>query len=227
MIKAVIFDLDGTLCDTMEDLLTAMNAMLRSFGWPERTRGELLRFINRGARAFVADSMPEGSHSSPDDEIVSRALKVYNDCYAACYGDKTVPYEGMKEALIGLSKKYALGVLSNKQEPFVRLIIDSVFPGIFTSVHGNADGVPTKPDPRSLDRCLSELGAEPSECVFVGDSDVDMRTGNNAGMISLGVLWGYRDRATLEGAGAAALCEKPADLPAVIGRLGAPASSES
>ena len=200
MIKAVIFDLDGTLCDTMEDLLTAMNAMLRSFGWPERTRGELLRFINRGARAFVADSMPEGSHSSPDDEIVSRALKVYNDCYAACCGDKTVPYEGIKETLIGLSKKYALGVLSNKQEPFVRLIID---------------------------RCLSELGAEPSECVFVGDSDVDMRTGNNAGMISLGVLWGYRDRATLEGAGAAALCEKPADLPAVIGRLGAPASSES
>ena len=93
MIKAIIFDLDGTLCDTMEDLREAMNAMLRSFGWAERSRKELLRFINRGARNFVADSMPDGSYSSIDDESVTRALKKYNDCYAECCGNATRPYD--------------------------------------------------------------------------------------------------------------------------------------
>lgn len=218
-IKAVIFDLDGTLCDTMDDLLTAMNGMLRSFGWQERTREELLRFINRGARNFVADSMPDGSWESIDDEIVTRSLKVYNDCYARCCGDKTVPYEGMAEALSLLGERYALGVLSNKQEHFVKAITEDVFPGVFRSIHGNVTGIPTKPDPRSLDRCLAELGVKAEECVFVGDSDVDMKTGANAGMIPLGVTWGYRDRETLERAGAAVLCDTPAELPAVIDGL--------
>lgn len=219
MIKAVIFDLDGTLCDTFADLQTAMNAMLRSFGWAERSREELLRFINRGARNFVADSMPDGSHTSADDPIVTEALKKYNACYAECVGEQTVPYPGMCEAVKELKKHYRLGVLSNKQDAFVKLIINDVFPGDFSSVHGNVDGIPTKPDPRSLDRLTTELDVKPEECVFVGDSDVDMRTGTNGGMIPLGVLWGYRGRDVLEAAGAKAFCETVADLPSVIAEL--------
>lgn len=219
MIKAIIFDLDGTLCDTMDDLLTAMNGMLRSFGWHERTRDELLRFINRGARAFVGDSMPEGSHNGYDDEAVTRALAVYNDCYAECCGDKTVPYEGMADALALLKEKYALGVLSNKQEHFVCSIVEDVFPCTFKSVHGNVPGIPTKPDARSLDRCLSEMGVTAEECVFVGDSDVDIKTAQNAGIIPMGVTWGYRDRETLDSAGAVLLCDSPKDMPALIAAL--------
>lgn len=219
MIKAIIFDLDGTLCDTMDDLLTAMNAMLRSFGWKERTRDELLRFINRGARAFVGDSMPEGSHSGYNDEAVTRALKVYNDCYAKCCGEKTVPYEGMTDALAVLKEKYVLGVLSNKQEPFVRRIIEDIFPHTFASVHGNVAGVPTKPDSRSVDRCLADMGVTADECVFVGDSDVDMQTALNAGMRPLGVTWGYRDRDTLAAAGAVSLCDAAVDMAAVIAEM--------
>ena len=212
MLKAIIFDLDGTLCDTIGDLRIAMNAMLRSFGWPERSREELLRFINRGARLFVAQSMPEGSWQSVDDEIVSTALAKYNDCYAECCGTDCRPYAGMSEALAELGERYRLGVLSNKQHPFVRRIVDGTFPGVFASAHGDAPGFPRKPDPRALDRLTSELGISPEECALVGDSDIDMLTARNAGMLPVGVLWGYRDRATLEGAGAKVLVAEPREL---------------
>ena len=212
MLKAIIFDLDGTLCDTIGDLRIAMNAMLRSYGWPERTREELLRFINRGARWFVAQSMPEGSWSDIEDDAVSEALARYNDCYAECCGTDCKPYDGIAEALAELGKRYKLGVLSNKQHPFVRRIIDGTFPGVFSSAHGDAPGFARKPDPRALDRLTSELCVAPEECAFIGDSDIDMLTARNAGMLPIGVLWGYRDRATLEAAGAKVLVERPAEL---------------
>lgn len=212
MLKSIIFDLDGTLCDTMGDLLCAMNAMLRSFGWPERTRDDLLRFINRGARLFVAQSMPDGSWSSIDDKIVTDALEKYNECYAECCGMYSRPYDGIPEALAALSEKYTLGVLSNKQHPFVRRIIGSTFPGVFAAVYGNEPGVPTKPDARATDRLLRDFGADASECAFVGDSDIDMQTACNAGMLPVGVLWGYRGRDVLAKAGAKVLCADPHDL---------------
>ena len=216
MLKAIIFDLDGTLCDTIGDLQIAMNEMLRSFGWPERSREELIRFINRGARLFVAQSMPEGTWTTPDDETVSVALEKYNDCYAAHCGEDCRPYDGMHEALAELGSKYKLGVLSNKQHPFVRRIVDSTFPGVFASAHGDAPGFARKPDPRALDRLTSELGVAPEECALVGDSDIDMLTAHNAGMLPVGVLWGYRDRAVLEAAGAKVLVAEPRELAAAI-----------
>ena len=217
MIKAILFDLDGTLCDTIGDLRTAMNAMLRSFGWKERSREELLRFINRGARMFVAQSMPEGTWNTPEDDTVTAALAEYNKCYAECCGEDCRPYDGMSEALDALSRRFALGVLSNKQHPFVKRIIDSTFPGVFKSVHGNVPGIPTKPDPRALDRLTSELGAAPEECAFVGDSDIDMLTARNAGMLPVGVLWGYRTRDVLENAGAKLLVSEPGELVTAFG----------
>lgn len=212
MLKSIIFDLDGTLCDTMDDLLCAMNAMLRSFGWPERTRADLTRFINRGARFFVARSMPDGSWQDIEDDIVTAALKKYNECYAECCGKYSLPYEGIPEVLAELSKSYTLGVLSNKQHPFVRRIIESTFPGVFASVYGNEPGIPTKPDARAMDRLLGELGVEAAECAFVGDSDIDMQSARNAGMLPIGVLWGYRGRDVLEAAGAKVLCDEPKEL---------------
>lgn len=219
MLKSVIFDLDGTLCDTMGDLLCAMNAMLRSFGWPERTRDELTRFINRGARVFVALSMPDGSWQDIDDDIVTSALECYNQYYAECCGRYSHPYDGVPEMLAELSKSYTLGVLSNKQHPFVRRIIESTFPGVFASVYGNEPGIPTKPDARAMDRLLGELRVEAAECAFVGDSDIDMQSACNAGMLPVGVLWGYRPRDVLEAAGARVLCAEPHELVTKLGQL--------
>lgn len=219
MIKAIIFDLDGTLCDTMEDLLTAMNGMLRHFGWRERSREELLRFINRGARNFVSDSMPEGSFETIYDETVDRAIEVYNGCYAECYCEKTAEYEGMTELLSELKKDFRLGVLSNKQEFFVKDIIDRLFPDIFDSVHGQVEEVPTKPDPEALMRNLADMGVCAEECVFVGDSDVDMKTGKNSGMYTVGVSWGYRSPEILLSAGADAICNTASDISDTVRRI--------
>ena len=213
MYRALIFDLDGTLADTLGDLQLAMNEMLRSFGWPERSRGELLRFINRGARSFVADSMPAGSWRTKEDEIVDRALTAYGEAYRSRPIVLTKPFPGICEALASLKeKKVRLAVLSNKQDDLVRMIVDTLFPGIFDAVSGQRD-LPVKPDPSAALQLADKLGVPPRECVFCGDSDIDMKTARNAGMLSLGVLWGYRDRDCLVSAGAEHLLSSPDDIP--------------
>ncbi len=213
MYKALIFDLDGTLADTLDDLQLAMNEMLRSFGWPERSRAELLRFINRGARNFVADSMPDGSWKTKDDEIVDRALAAYGEAYRSRPIVLTKPFPGIREALASLKKKKVrLAVLSNKQDELVRVIIETLFPGVFDAVSGQRD-LPVKPDPAAALQLADKLGVLPRECVFCGDSDIDMRTARNAGMLSLGVLWGYRDEGCLAAAGADHLIASPEDIP--------------
>lgn len=212
MIKAAIFDLDGTLADTLPDLLTAMNGMLRHFGWPERTLAELKSFINRGARVFVARSMPEGSWSDMHDPIVDEAIEVYNACYDKCYNDETCPFDGITETVEALvSAGLGLGVLSNKQDFFVKPMTEKLFPGSFGIIRGQGE-YPEKPEPTSAIVTARELGALPEECVFVGDSDIDMKTAVNAGMYPIGVAWGYRDPEVLIEAGAKYIAKTPADL---------------
>lgn len=216
MIKAAIFDLDGTLADTLDDLGTAMNGMLRHFGWRERSREELRGFINRGARFFVASSMPEGSWNDMHDPIVDEAIAVYNKCYDKCFNDQTCPFDGIPEALSSLKAAgIGLGVLSNKQDFFVKPIAEKLFPNTFDIIRGHGE-FPEKPSPESALATAHELGAKPEECVFVGDSDIDMKTAVNAGMYPIGVAWGYRDAEVLRAAGAAYIASTPADLTAHI-----------
>lgn len=218
MIKAVIFDLDGTLADTMVDLQRAMNAMLRQCGWPERSREELTQFINKGARAFVARSMPEGSWETMDDEAVTRSLEIYSEHYAKCYLEGTAAFPGVAEALDALRERgISLAVLSNKQDRFTKAIIEKLFPGVFAEVWGQSD-YPTKPDPAAALEIARRLGVEPAECAFVGDSDVDMKTAKNAGMRSVGVSWGYRDVDVLREAGAKAVVSNAAELPNALSK---------
>ena len=216
MIKGVIFDFDGTLADTVPDLETAMNNMLRRYGWRERTRDEILSFINRGVRAFVARAMPKGSYETIDDDIVNEAIAVYNEEYAKCCNDKTAPFPGVADAIASLkSEGIKLGVLSNKQDEFVKLMTEKLFPGAFDSVHGQSD-LPEKPSPESAYLVASEMGVAPSECAFVGDSDVDMKTGVNSGMLPVGVLWGYRGADVLREAGASVIVSDADELVSVI-----------
>ena len=212
MIKAVIFDLDGTLADTLDDLGTAMNKMLAHFGWQGRTREELQSFINRGARVFVARSMPEGSWEDINDPIVTEALKYYDACYNECFNELTHPYDGIPEALDVLAESgVKMSVLSNKQDKFVRLICERIFPDTFTVIRGHGQ-FPEKPSPESALATAEEMGVLPSECVFIGDSDVDMKTAKNAGMYPIGVSWGYRSREVLLEAGAAFIADTPEEF---------------
>lgn len=212
MTKAILFDLDGTLADTMGDLVLAMNEMLRQLGYPERTREELLRCINRGARNFVYGALPDGAFPSIDDEGVTNALRIYSAAYAAHPVVTTAEFPGMTEALRALKADgWRLGVLSNKQDELVQTVIATLFPGIFDAVSGQRD-LPTKPNPAAALRMAAALGAEPRNCVFCGDSDIDMKTAVNAGMYPLGVAWGYRSPDVLRAAGAAAIVEKTEDL---------------
>lgn len=217
--KAVIFDLDGTLADTLDDLQVAMNKMLVSYGWPERSRDELLSFINQGARRFVAQSMPEGSYDDESDDSVTEALRIYSEKYAEAYCVHTAPYGNIKAELEKLKADgYKLAVLSNKQDAFVKVIVKNLFPGIFEIAAGQSD-LPTKPDPTAALFIADKLGVSPDKCIFVGDSDVDMKTGVNAGMYSLGVSWGYRSPDVLTAAGAKSLVREPGDLFTVISSL--------
>lgn len=216
MIKAVILDLDGTLADTMDDLLTAMNSMLKHLGYKERTRDELLSFINKGARLFVGRSLPEEVVKTFDDPIVTKALGIYSEYYSKCYSDKTHEYEGITEELLRLKEKgILLGVLSNKQDRFVKDIVYKLFPGIFECVRGQTE-LPEKPDPSGAFAVAKELGVSPFECAFVGDSDVDIKTALNAEMKCVGVSWGYRDEECLKAAGAEYIVREVSSLADVL-----------
>lgn len=216
-IRAFIFDLDGTLCDTLPDLLRAMNAMLSRMGYPERSREELLGFINRGNRYFVWRSLPDGAAASPDDPLVDRAMAINAEEYHKCYVCETCAYEGMTDALRTLKARgMRLGVLTNKRDRFAKLIVEKLFPDVFDVVRGNIDKMPAKPDPAPALEVAEKLGAAPSKCIFVGDSDIDMLTATNSGMLPVGVLWGYRDRKCLTDAGANILLSRPGELCDII-----------
>lgn len=202
MVFAVIFDLDGTLADTMDDLGTAMNNMLKKLGYDTRTKGELIRFINNGARNFVRQSLPEELQDI--DLVVDSALATYEDEYSKCYANDTYPFDGIPEALGGLKeRKIRLGVLSNKQDKFVRALTEKLFgKKLFKCTLGNRDDLPKKPNPEGALLVAKALGAKPENCIFVGDSDVDVKTAHNAGMLSIAVTWGYRTEQILREAGA-------------------------
>ena len=215
MIKAAIFDLDGTLADTMDDLRTAMNAMLRSFGWAQRSRDDLLRFINKGAYSFVKDALPDDIDK--DEETVQKALKTYSEFYTKCYDDKTYPYHGITDELIKLhAAGIKLGVLSNKQDRFVKVIMEKLFDAaLFSEIEGQLD-LPAKPDPASALRLADRMGVTADECAFIGDSDADMETAINAGMTPVAVSWGYRDADFLRKVGAKHVIGTPSETASVI-----------
>lgn len=196
MIKGVIFDLDGTLADTLPDLGSAMNAMLCQFGFPQRTREEHRLAICYGSREFVRLSLPEGAR---EDSLIDSALSVYKKCYLAACTVQTRPYEGVSEMLRSLVQKgIPVAVQTNKPMPLAKAVVEKYFTDIaFTAVIGHEEGRPTKPDPTAALLIAEKMGLAAGEIAFVGDSDVDMQTARNAGMQPVGVTWGYRDADTL------------------------------
>ena len=215
MIKGVIFDLDGTLLDTLWDLGAAMNKMLMQFGFPVREREQHRQAICYGAREFVRLSLPENKR---DDSTVSCALAAYRTYYASACTCGTYPYDGITELLQTLAeKKIPLAVYSNKPMEQTKSVVAHYFGEIpFAAVIGHKAGSPTKPDPTVALAIADEMGLSPSEIAFVGDSEVDMKTACHAGMVPIGVLWGYRKQEDLLSGGATALCENTKTLKALV-----------
>ncbi|HIS60476.1 MAG TPA: HAD family hydrolase [Candidatus Faecousia faecipullorum] len=207
----ILFDLDGTLLDTLEDILAATNYALSVHGYPSRTLAELRRFVGNGAENQIRLSLPEGA--SPEE--VQTVLATYKPYYTAHCQHFTRPYEGIPQALAQISRKYPLAIVSNKPDAAVKALCAREFPGIFAL--GESPDCPRKPDPAMVRKALAAIGAD--TCVFVGDSEVDLLTAKNAGVPCLSVLWGFRDREDLEKAGALRLCQDPAELPQVLDSL--------
>ena len=195
----VIFDLDGTLLDTLQDLADAVNYALRKEGMPERTIDEVRRFVGNGVRLLMIRAVP-GGESNPLFEETFAQFKEY---YGEHCNDNTKPYEGMIELLETLkSKGYSVAIVSNKIDFAVKELSALYFKGIVPVAIGEKEGVRRKPAPDTVREALKELGRTAEESVYVGDSDVDIETAKNAGMPCVSVLWGFRDREFLEEHGA-------------------------
>ena len=212
MKKLLIFDLDGTLADTLSSITHAINLAAEKFGYPQKDNEEVRRAIGNGARMLVKRLMPE---SEAADE---NKLQSFFDLYEAMY-DKTFMevdncYDGMKETVIELHKRgYTIAVLSNKQDKYVVPLAKALLgEEILAFAAGQRKEYPKKPDPTVPLMIVEMLGAMPENTAFIGDSDVDIITGKNAGMRTVGCDWGYRPRAELESCAPDHLISSPEDL---------------
>ncbi len=212
MIKAVIFDLDGTLAYTLEDLRTGMNLMLEEMNYPLRTTEDILNAVNCGALEFVRKSLPEEIRE--DEELVKKCHSIYSAHYSKHYLDKTVLYNGVEETVARLKEKgLKLAVLSNKGDEHTVNLTKKLFgEDVFDHIQGYKPDFPTKPDPTSALHIAKTFGCEPCEVLYVGDSNVDMETARNAGFFACGCTWGYRSRKILVQSGASVLVDKAEEL---------------
>lgn len=214
MYRTVIFDLDGTLLDTIQDLADAGNWVCRRNGWPEHTLAEYTAMVGHGIPDLVRSFSPEQFRSSL---LLVSTLDQFNARYGAHKMDKTAPYAGIPELLHRLKDRgLTLAVFSNKADEFSQEIVAHYFPGVFDQVQGKRPDVPGKPDPTGVHQIMERLGAKPEETIYVGDSDTDMETGRNAGLFTCGVSWGFRSRETLAEAGANCIVDCVEELEARI-----------
>lgn len=207
--KAIIFDLDGTLTDTLFDLMQSTNYALRSQNWPERSLEEVREFVGNGVRRLMERAVPEGVSA----EAFEQCFKVFQTHYVEHCQDHTSLYEGVHELLVELKARgYKMAIVSNKLQEGVDELYQAFFKGLIDVALGDRPGWLRKPYPDMVYKALDELGVTCEEAVYIGDSEVDMATARNAGLPCISVLWGFRDRDYLCEIGAFQMVEKPADI---------------
>ena len=207
--QTAIFDMDGTILETLEDMCASVNVTMDHVGYPRRTMDEVRRFVGNGAAKLIERCMPAGA----EDPKYPAALEFYRAYYVAHAQIKTGPYPGIPELLNKLSREgVRLAVVSNKPDEAVRALTERYFPGVFPVAIGNRDGWATKPAPDSVYEAMCLLGARRESTVYVGDSDVDVDTARNAGLDSVIVTWGFRDEDFLRAHGAQHLAHNADEL---------------
>ena len=204
----ILFDLDGTLLDTLEDLADAVNYALAHHGYPQRSLEEVRRFVGNGAARLISLAVPEG-------EAFESVLETFHTYYRAHSQVKTRPYPGILEMLAQVRAKYPVAVVSNKPDPAVKLLCASLFGDIYAL--GEIAACPRKPAPDMLYKAMKDLGID--RCVYVGDSEVDVITAKNAGAQCVSVLWGFRDEEEIRQAGGCHFCSDVGKLAAIIDTL--------
>ena len=210
MLKAVIFDLDGTLLYTIKDITAALNRALAACGLPTHSVEAVQGFVGNGIRAAVRRAGPEGTA----EEVQEKVLDLYKEDYREHCAESTVCYPGVRELAAGLDRAgIAQAVLSNKTEATARKVVASFFPdGPFAHVFGRVGDRPLKPDPAAAVPVLEALGCSPSEAAYVGDSGTDMVFARAVGMLPAAAPWGYRSREELAASGAVLMPDGPEDL---------------
>ena len=207
--QTAIFDMDGTILETLEDMCASVNVTMDHVGYPRRTMDEVRRFVGNGAAKLIERCMPAGA----EDPRYPAALEFYRAYYDAHAQIKTGPYPGIPELLNQLSREgVRLAVVSNKPDEAVRALTERYFPGVFPVAIGNRDGWATKPAPDSVYEAMRLLGARRESTVYVGDSDVDVDTARNAGLDSVIVTWGFRDEDFVRAHGAQHLAHNADEL---------------
>ncbi len=211
MKKYGIFDLDGTLLNTLDDLADASNRALAAMGMPQHPVDAYRYFVGNGVAKLIERMTPEPFRNDP--KILAQLRKLFNEWYDVHGKDLTRPYDGILEMLDGLlARGMKLAILSNKPHQFVTAMVPNYFGDRFAVIYGQREGYPTKPDGSLIDLVLKELGAKPEETVYLGDTSVDMETARNGKVFAVGVLWGFRTKEELLESGAQALIAKPQEL---------------
>lgn len=205
----VLFDLDGTLLNTLDDLADSVNFALRESGYPQRAIDEVRRFIGNGVAALMKRAVPEGTDQAKIDETL--------ECFRAHYSEnmrnKTKPYDGIIPLLYALQARgIKTAVISNKYHTAVQNLCDEVFPHLIDAAFGESETLRPKPAPDIVNAAMSALRAKKETTLYVGDSDTDGETACSAGLFFVGVTWGYRDKDVLEAAGAGAIIDEPMEL---------------
>lgn len=214
MYQAVIFDLDGTLLNTLTDLANAANAALAGLGYPQHPVEAYKMMVGNGIPKLIERFLPPEHR---DAETREKAAALFFPYYSAHKADTTAPYPGIPELLASLrAKGVRLGVVSNKEDALTKAVIAHYFPGAFDAVCGHVPGTPTKPEPHLVNTMRAAFGTAESETLYAGDSNVDIATAHNARLAGCGVTWGFRTESELRQAGADFIVHTPEALGALV-----------
>lgn len=210
-VQAVLFDLDGTLLDTLEDIANSANSALLRYGLPTHSVDAYRYFIGDGVTMLISRALPDESR---DSDIIAKCVKGFRQDYSRNWNVKTRPYEGVPELLDALAAKHIkMAILSNKPDDFTKQCVSELLPNHnFEMILGQRDAIPIKPDPVGALQIADSLGITPSRFLYLGDSAIDMKTAVRAGMFPVGALWGFRPLEELQEHGAQAVIDHPMDL---------------